>query len=240
MRLLLLGVLLLLGCAPSLSRPLVEGVVASAPTEASLLVRGGAEADTLDAWAVFLPVEFDDAGLDGWNAEALRSAGYRIAVVEFEDIVESPPARDLGGEPDEFLSRRPPRRGGPGGPSVRRPPLLNPRPTPQQRQESQRRAADLAAVQAARKLYFQRLAEAQALYPNSQGYQDHHLVPVYLGGPGSGVTYRVPTAYHKLLTREFRRKWGYDRDKPEPHELREILLEVYSQYPIPQLIGITP
>jgi len=123
MRMLLMGVLLLLGCAPSLSRPLVDGVVASAPAEASLLVRGGAEADTPDAWAVFLPVEFDDTGLDGWSADALRSAGYRIAVVEFEDIVESTPARDLRGEPDELLSRRPPRRGGPGGPSVRSPPL---------------------------------------------------------------------------------------------------------------------
>ena len=106
--------------------------------------------------------------------------------------------------------------------------------------ENQRRAADLAAIQASRKLYQQRLADAQASYPNSSGYQDHHLIPVYLGGSRSGTTYRIPTAYHKLLTREFRRKWGYDRDKPEPHELREILLEVYSQYPIPQLIGITP
>ncbi len=77
-------------------------------------------------------------------------------------------------------------------------------------------------------------------YPNSQGYQDHHLVPVYLGGPRSGVTYRIPTAYHKLLTREFRREWSYDRGEPSPQELQTVLLKVYSQYPIPQLIGITP
>ncbi|WP_143195470.1 hypothetical protein [Archangium sp. Cb G35] len=104
----------------------------------------------------------------------------------------------------------------------------------------QRRAADMEAVQTARKLYFQRLAEAQALYPNSQGYQDHHLVPVYLGGPKSGVTYRIPTAYHKLLTREFRKEWSYDRGEPSAQRLQEILLKVYSQHPIPQLIGITP
>ncbi|WNG57687.1 hypothetical protein F0U59_25200 [Archangium gephyra] len=104
----------------------------------------------------------------------------------------------------------------------------------------QRRAADLEAVQTARKLYSQRLAEAQALYPNSQGYQDHHLVPVYLGGPKSGVTYRIPTAYHKLLTREFRKEWSYDRGEPSAQRLQEILLKVYSQHPIPQLIGITP
>lgn len=240
MRLLLLGVLILLGCAPSRSRPHVEGVVDSAPFGASLLVRGGAEADTPDEWAVFLPVELDEAGLDDWSEESLRSAGYRIAVIEFEDTVESASAQAPGSEPGELLSRRPPRGGGPGGPPVRRPPSLNPRPTPQQRQEMQRRAADLAAVQAARKLYFQRLTEAQALYPNSQGYQDHHLVPVYLGGPRIGTTYRIPTAYHKLLTREFRREWGYDRGEPKPLELQAILLKVYSQYPIPQLIGITP
>jgi hypothetical protein len=240
MRLLLLGVLMLLGCAPSRSRTLVESVdVASAPAGTSLLVHGGPQADARDEWAVFLPVEFDESVPDEWSAEALRSAGYRISVVEFEDIVESAPARSPEGEQGELFSRRPPRRGGPGGP-VRRPPLLSPRLTPQQRQESQRRTADLAAVQTARKLYFQRLAEAQSIYPNSQGYQDHHLVPVYLGGPKSGVTYRIPTAYHKLLTREFRREWSYDRGKPTSQELQGILLKIYSQYPIPQLIGITP
>ncbi|HEX5754500.1 MAG TPA: hypothetical protein VFZ09_50415 [Archangium sp.] len=238
MRLLLLGVLMLLGCTPSPSRPLVEGMGASAPAGASLLVRG--EADKLDEWAVFLPVELDEVSLGGWSAEALRSAGYRISVVELEDTVESAPAQVAGNEQGEFLSRRPPRRGGPGGPPVRRPPSLNPRPTPRQRQEMQRRAADLAAVQAARELYVQRLAEAQALYPNSQGYQDHHLVPVYLGGPRSGTTYRIPTAYHKLLTREFRREWSYDRGEPTQQRRQEILLKIYSQYPIPQLIGINP
>jgi hypothetical protein len=185
-------------------------------------------------------VELDRAGLDGWSEEALRSAGYHIIVIELEDTGESASAEEPGSELGEFLSRRPPRRGGPGGPPVQRPPLLNPRPTPQQRQERQRRTADLAALQAARKLYVQRLAEARALYPNSQGYQDHHLVPVYLGGPRSGVTYRIPTAYHKLITREFRREWSYDRRPPNPAELRDLLLKVYSSYPIPQLIGITP
>ena len=234
---LFLGLLLLLGCASSLSGPSVEDVDrASAPARASLLVHGG-PGDTPAEWAVFLPVKLDEVGLDGWSTEALRSAGYRIIVIEFGDTVESASAGEQGSELGELLSRRPPRR---GGPPVQRPPLLNPRPTPQQRQERQRRTADLAALQAARKLYSQRLAEAGVLYPNSQGYQDHHLVPVYLGGPRSGVTYRIPTAYHKLLTREFRREWSYDRRPPKPAELRDILLKVYSQYPIPQLIGITP
>lgn len=107
--------------------------------------------------------------------------------------------------------------------------------------DAQRRAADLAAVQAARDLYYQRLASARALYPNSQGYQDHHLIPVYLGGARTGKTYRIPTAYHKLLTRAFRKEWGYDKTRPpNPEERLAIMLKVYSQYPIPQLIGINP
>jgi hypothetical protein len=241
MRLLsLLGFLIVVGCSPSRVRPLVNGVDgAAAPVGASLLVRGGTGGTGSDEWAVFLPMELDEVA-PGWSEEALRALGYRINVVELEDTVESVPAQQVGGEAGEFLSRRPPRRSGPGRSPVQRPPLLNPRPTPQQRQERQRRAADLAAVQAARKLYAQRLAEAQALYPNSQGYQDHHLVPVYLGGPRSGATYRIPTAYHKLLTREFRKAWSYDKRPPRPQELQDLLLTVYSQYPIPQLIGINP
>lgn len=97
MRLLLLGVLMLLGCTPSISRPLVEDMGASAPAGARLLVRGEAEADTLDEWAVFLPVDLDEASLGGWSAEALRSAGYHISVVELEDTVESAPAQVSGG-----------------------------------------------------------------------------------------------------------------------------------------------
>ncbi|HSP80068.1 MAG TPA: hypothetical protein VLQ93_16175, partial [Myxococcaceae bacterium] len=141
----------------------------------------------------------------------------------------------------ELRMRRPPRRGGPGRPLVRRPPLLNPRPTPEQRLEARRRAADLEAVQTSRKLYFQRLAEAQALYPNSTGYQGHHFVPMYLGGASNGVTYRLPTASHMAITQEFRRHWNYGRgDKPDPEQLMGIMLKVYSKYPIPQLVGITP
>lgn len=64
---------------------------------------------------------------------------------------------------------------------------------------------------------------------------------MYLGGPQSGVTYRIPTAYHKMITRAFRKAWGYDRrDFPKPDQLQKILLTVYSQFPIPQLIGINP
>lgn len=65
--------------------------------------------------------------------------------------------------------------------------------------------------------------------------------PLYLGGASNGQTYRLPTAYRKAVTQQFRRAWPYGQGRrPTPQELQKILLEVYSEYPIPQLIGITP
>ncbi len=92
----------------------------------------------------------------------------------------------------------------------------------------------------ARQLYQQRLKQAQAAYPNSPGYENHHLIPMYLGGPKNGQTYRLPTAYHKAITQAFRREWQYGQPRPDPQQLTDILVRVYAQYPIPQLIGITP
>ncbi len=235
--------LVLVGCASDSSRSYVGGREpgGAEPVGASLLVHGGPEGSPEEG-AVFLPVELDSLGTGGWSAEALRAAGYRIGLVEFEDILGPAWSQDTGSGTDELLNRRPSRRGRTGGPpGSRLSPSLNPRPTTQQRLEHQRRAADLVAVQAARKLYYQRLADAQASYPNSSGYQEHHLIPVYLGGPQSGVTYRIPTAYHKVLTRAFRKEWSYDRNRlPNSQELLEIMLTIYAQYPIPQLIGINP
>ncbi len=95
-------------------------------------------------------------------------------------------------------------------------------------------------VQQARQRYFERLKEAQEKYPNSEGYENHHFVPVYLGGPQNGKTFRIPTAYHKAITQEFRERWNYGQGEPSPAQLQEILVQVYSRYPIPQLVGIEP
>lgn len=92
----------------------------------------------------------------------------------------------------------------------------------------------------ARQLYHQRLTEAQARYPNSKGYQEHHTIPIYLGGPAKGPTYRLLTAYHQAITQEFRQEWPYGQEPPRPQQLAEIMIRVYSKYPIPQLIGIEP
>lgn len=134
---------------------------------------------------------------------------------------------------------RPVRRG--VGPGLRRqPPLLNPRPPPDPLRYWTRRPPDPRVVEQARRLYWQKLAEAQARYPNSGGYQEHHAVPIYLGGEGTGPTYRLPTAYHKAITQAFRQRWPYGQKKPDPQKRFEILMEVYSEYPIPQLLGIQP
>jgi hypothetical protein len=231
-----------LACSADSSRSYPGGGGARDGTGTSLLVRSAPEEGGPGEWTVFLPAEVYEPGLEDLSAETLRAAGYRLDVVELEDSFESTQGPDSGSEPDGLLMRRPPRRGGPGGPpGTRQPPLLSPRLTPQQRLEAQRRAADLAALQASRDLYHQGLATAKALYPNSRGYQEHHVIPVYLGGARSGKTFRVPTAYHKLLTRAFRKEWGYDKTSPpKPQERLEIMLKVYSQFPIPQLIGINP
>jgi hypothetical protein len=155
---------------------------------------------------------------------------------EWEEHEEAGSAVETGLE-----MRRPSRRRGGGGESGRRaPPLLNPRPTPEEIQARARRTADLAVVQQARELYYQRLAEARERYPNAEGYENHHFVPSYIGGSSQGKTYRLPKAYHYAITQEFRTAWPYGQDRPTPKQRMNILIQVYSRYPIPQLIGIEP
>jgi hypothetical protein len=95
-------------------------------------------------------------------------------------------------------------------------------------------------VRQARDLYYQRLAEARARYPNAEGYENHHFIPRYLGGTPDGTTYRLPKAYHYAVTQAFRRQWEHGQRTPTPEERVDILIRVYSRYPIPQLIGIEP
>jgi hypothetical protein len=87
--------------------------------------------------------------------------------------------------------------------------------------------------------YRRHVEEANRLYPDKVGrYEEHHFVPQYLGGRRDGKTYKVPAPYHQLLTKEFRRLHPYGKEPPKPHELIEIMIKVYSKYPIPQQIGI--
>jgi len=183
-----------------------------------------------EAPSVFLPVEVLEWGL--WNDEAWDAAEWRVYFVEAEPV----------GGVEPVMARRPLRRGGRGGPGGRtQPPLLNPRPTREEIAARRRQAEEYRLVQQARERYYQALAEARARYPDHRGHQEHHFIPVYLGGSPKGATYRLDSAYHQAITQAFRAKWRYNRkDKPLPAELQRILSEVYSEYPIPQLIGITP
>jgi len=140
---------------------------------------------------------------------------------------------------EPLLARRPVRRGGPG--SRRPPPLLTPRSTPNELSYWRHLPPNQRLVEQTRQLYFQRLAEAQARYPNSTGYEEHHAIPKYLGGAVRGQTYRLLKPYHQAITQEFRREWPYGQQRrPTSQELIGILMRVYSKYPIPQLVGIQP
>ncbi|MBN1209449.1 MAG: hypothetical protein JXB05_31650 [Myxococcaceae bacterium] len=183
----------------------------------------------VEAPGVFLPAELLE--WEEGSAEAWEEVGWDVFFVEAE------PAAGV----ELAMARRPPRRGGRGGlPGRLSAPLLNPRPSREEIAARRRRTENDRAVKLARERYYEALAEARARYPEHQGYQDHHFIPIYLGGPENGVKYRLPSFYHQAITQEFRRLRAYGQRKPSSEELQEILLKVYSKYPIPQLIGITP
>lgn len=189
--------------------------------------RGRGSSDVLDADVSYveLPPE-----------ESMEARAGAFLPVDWEQQVRGGVVDPLEGA----MATRPVRRA-PGGGPFRRPPLLNPRPTPLQVQVRARRTVDATVVVQARQLYLQRLKEAQATYPNSAGYENHHLIPMYLGGAKDGQTYRLPTAYHKAITRAFREEWQYGQGRrPDPQALTDILVRVYARYPVPQLIGISP
>ena len=144
---------------------------------------------------------------------------------------------------------RPPPRGpsrpGRGGRSRNRNPLepsepvFNAEPTPAQRLAMRWRAENTAVEQTLRERYWRAKAEAEVKYPNKVGlYEEHHFWPRYLGGPPDGPRYRLAASYHQLITNAFREQHAYGQRKPSAEEARRIMMDVYSRFPIPQLIGI--
>lgn len=144
---------------------------------------------------------------------------------------------------------RPPPRGpsrpGRGGrsrnrnPFEPREPVFNAEPTPAQRLEARWRAENAAIEQTLRERYVRAKAEAEAKYPGKVGlYQWHHFWPRYLGGPADGPMFRLPAGYHQLITNAFREQYAYGRPRPNAEDAQAIMMKVYAQYPIPQLIGI--
>ncbi|WNG52085.1 hypothetical protein F0U60_54250 [Archangium minus] len=117
--------------------------------------------------------------------------------------------------------------------------MFNTEPTPEQREAARRRTENAALEQTLRAQYWRLKAEAERLYPDKVGrYEEHHFWPRYLGGRKNGPTYKLPAPYHQLITNAFREKHPYGRESPNEARVKEIMMEVYSEFPIPQLIGI--
>jgi hypothetical protein len=78
-------------------------------------------------------------------------------------------------------------------------------------------------------------SEAEKLYPKLAGkFQDHHIIPQYLGGAKDGATVRLPAAYHQLITNEFRALAPYGQKIERTLEqIGQIAQQVYSKYPLP-------
>jgi hypothetical protein len=71
-------------------------------------------------------------------------------------------------------------------------------------------------------------------YPKLAGKkQDHHVTPIYMGGPKDGPKVTLDGSYHQNITNEFRNQWPYGGPKPSPEQVQEILENVYSKFPLP-------
>lgn len=154
------------------------------------------------------------------------------------DVLEHRPPLPPRAPPPRAPAVRPGRGGRGRGPRNTEP-VFNAEPTPEQRESARRQTQAAALLRAQQERYWRLKAEAEKSYPEKVGrYEAHHLWPLYMGGPPNGATYRIPAPYHQLLTNAFRHKWPYGQDRPNEQKARQILLEVYSEFPIPQLIDI--
>ncbi len=47
-----------------------------------------------------------------------------------------------------------------------------------------------------------------------------------------------PSSTHQLVTNAFRSRHAYGQPAPSPERAQDMMMKVYSEYPIPQLIGL--
>lgn len=88
-------------------------------------------------------------------------------------------------------------------------------------------------------LYLRGVLDAHASRPDllstNQGMQLHHVQPRFLGG-GNNVV-QIDSAYHQLITNAFRaatQNHTINATNSTPAQIRTIMDNVYSQYPIPK------
>ena len=60
----------------------------------------------------------------------------------------------------------------------------------------------------------------------------HHVIPKYLGGHLSDMV-RIDAQYHQMITSAFRALAPYGKKVPSAEDLKVILVQVYTQLPIP-------
>jgi RHS repeat-associated protein len=78
------------------------------------------------------------------------------------------------------------------------------------------------------------VSDAKSAYPNLAGIMEwHHVWPKYLGGPNRGPVVRINAAYHQVITNAFRKAWPYGNRIPTTQELRRLIRQIYSNFPIP-------
>ncbi len=77
---------------------------------------------------------------------------------------------------------------------------------------------------------------AQQAYPKLAGkIQNHHITPKFLGGAKNGPTVPLDAAYHQQITNAFRQAWSYGKGPiTDPVLRRQIMDQVYKQFPLPQ------
>jgi hypothetical protein len=171
--------------------------------------------------------------------EALSSAGASTAeasLAQSDALERRPPGPSRGPPPREPLR---PGRGSRRRDRNPREPVFNAEPTPEQREAARRRSENAALETTLRAQYWRLKAEAERLYPDKVGrFEEHHFWPRYLGGPKNGRTFKLPAPYHQLITNAFRQRWEYGRSPPDPQVAQQIMMKVYADHPIPQLIGI--
>ena len=93
----------------------------------------------------------------------------------------------------------------------------------------------LAAGKGTTSIFNDLVKAAQAQYPGKAGkIQLHHPIPQYLGGAKDQVKVPLNSAYHQVITNEFRALWPYGNELPSATQLNEIMTKVYSKFPLPQ------